>query len=93
MTMLGIAGLWIAGAMVVAAAGLRLRKVFGSISLKTQRQRVKGVSVFDLHLIVGGAATRPKREAALYVTLKTLPPEPVSPAKLLFEQKVRRLGE
>jgi len=36
---------------------------------------------------------RPKREAALYLTLKTSPAEPLSAAKLLFEQKVRRLGE
>jgi len=46
-----------------------------------------------MQVIVGNGVERPKREAALYLTLKTSPAEPLSAAKLLFEQKVRRLGE
>ena len=93
MSILGIACLWIGGGIALTAVGLWLRNLVGSMSVKTKRHHVRGFSVFDLHLIVRGASTRPKREAALYITLKTFPPEPISPAKLLFDEKVRRLGE
>jgi hypothetical protein len=93
MGMLGTACLSIAAAALLAAVAFRLRKVLGSVSLRTDRRRLRGFSVFDMQVIVGNGVERPKREAALYLTLKTSPAEPLSAAKLLFEQKVRRLGE
>ena len=95
MKMLGIAFLAIAMATVFVAVAIWLRRFVRSASLKTRRHHFQGFSVFDVQLTVGEGkgAKRPKREAALYLTVKTLPAEPISAAKLLFDEKVRLLGE
>jgi len=94
--MTGFEMAWLSiGTIGLGAAAIAVRKLFRSASLKTGSQRLRGFSVFDLHLTVhgGGAAETPKTEASLYLTLKTTPAEPISAAKRLFEKKVRRLGE
>jgi hypothetical protein len=93
MKSLEITLVWISATIAVGAVALWLRGVFRSASLRTGQQRHRNISVFDLQLSVGGGADRPKREAALYLTLKNTPAEPHSAARLLFEEKVRRLGE
>jgi hypothetical protein len=93
MRMLAVAFLLGSGAILFAAAVLWLKKTVGSASLRTGRHRHAGFSVFDLQVSVGGPADRSKREAALYLTLKSSPADPHSAAKLLFCQKVRRLSE
>ena len=94
MTGLGIACLSIV-AIGFAALAIRLARIIGPVKLKTGRQRLRGFSVFDLQLTVasGKGPEPPKTEAALYFTVKTLPAEPMSSAKMLFAEKVRRLGE
>jgi hypothetical protein len=92
MRMLAMAFLSISAAIVFIAAYVWLKKALGTASLRTRRQRIKGFSIFDLQLSVGGAE-QSKREAALYLTLKSSPAEPHSAARLLFDEKVRRLGE
>ena len=93
MKSLEMAFLLITGAIVVVACAVWIKRAVGSASLRTGQQRLKGFSVYDLQVSVGGGAERPKREASLYLTLKSSPGESHSAAKLLFEEKVRRLGE
>jgi hypothetical protein len=80
------------GAIALGAVALGLGR---SARLKAGRQRFEGFSVFDLQLTFGRGkgAEPPKTEASVYFTLKTSPREPSTAAKLLFDEKVRRLGE